>query len=71
MRKLTSRQWEIVIFILDYQAEHGKAPTTREIQDKLGLSSPRTVTKHLDALEKKKAITRTPGKHRNVVVLQE
>lgn len=50
---LTERQKAVIDYIADYQAEHGIAPTHREIRDHFGYSSFGTVYKHLKLLQKK------------------
>ena len=57
--------------ILDYVREHTQAasPTSREIAAAFGFKSPHAVTVHLDALERKGRIRRTPGRSRNIEVL--
>lgn len=61
---LTKRQQEILTFILTQQSEHGVFPTLREIQAHFKFASPFAVTRHLQALEKKGALKRQPGKSR-------
>lgn len=53
MNDLTQRQQEVLDFIEEYQLDHGKSPTIREIKDFLNVSSDNSVLKHLKALEKK------------------
>lgn len=53
MEDLTKRQQEVLSFIEDYQLDHGKSPTIREIKEFLNVSSDNSVLKHLKALEKK------------------
>ncbi len=53
MEDLTSRQEQVLNFIEDYQLDHGKSPTIREIKEFLDVSSDNSVLKHLKALEKK------------------
>lgn len=62
---LTSRQQEILDFVLGQQSEHGTFPTLREIQAHFGFASPFAVTRHLQALEKKGVLKRQPGKSRS------
>lgn len=67
---LTSRQKQVLDAIVAYERRHGYPPTVRELQDKLGLSSPRGVAFHLENLESKGWIRRdsTP---RGIRVLAE
>jgi repressor LexA len=68
---LTERQREIRDFIRDFGAAQGAAPTVAEIQRHFRFKSPATVTEHLDALERRGAIRRTPGRARNIRVVGE
>jgi len=67
MANLTPRQHQIVRFIQDYWVDHEYAPTMQEIADHLGVSRP-TVFEHIEALEKKKVLTRKPTLARGVVL---
>ena len=62
---LTSRQQEVLDFVLSQQSELGAFPTLREIQAHFGFASPFAVTRHLQALEKKGVLKRQPGKSRS------
>jgi repressor LexA len=55
---LTTRQEEILRYVVDYQTENGYPPSIREIGARFGIGSLRGVTVHLDALEKKGYIER-------------
>lgn len=50
---LTQRQKQILEFIESFLAEHGVAPTLREICERFGYSSYGTVHKHLKLLQQK------------------
>lgn len=50
---LTQRQKQILEFIEGFMAEHGVAPTLREICERFGYSSYGTVHKHLKLLQQK------------------
>jgi repressor LexA len=50
---LTQRQKQILEFIESFMAEHGMAPTLREICERFGYSSYGTVHKHLKLLQQK------------------
>ena len=65
---LTPRQAEVLEFIKSNMAYY--SPTVRQIAQQLGIRSPNGVTCHLDALERKGAIRRTPGKARNIEVVR-
>lgn len=57
--------------VLEYIREHTQAasPTCRQIAKAFGFRSPHAVTVHLDALERKGRIRRTPGRSRNIEVI--
>jgi repressor LexA len=65
---LTPRQQQILDFIRRRVNTRGSAPSLREIMEQFGFSSPATVSDHLDALEKKGALRREPGRARNIVL---
>ena len=48
---LNEKQKKIMGFIADYIADHGFAPSIREICKKMGFASPRAAQKHLESLE--------------------
>lgn len=62
--KITARQAEVLEFIRANSAYY--SPSIREIAAGLAIKSPNGVTCHLDALERKGLIRRTPGKHRGI-----
>lgn len=66
MTNLTDRQRAVLTYITDYIDVRHKPPTVREIQANFGFRSPSTVTAHLNALERKGKILRTPGESRNI-----
>jgi len=70
MANLTPKQFQIVRFLQDYWLEHEYAPTMQEIADHLGVSRP-TVFEHIEALEKKKVLTREPTLARGVTLAPE
>ena len=68
---LTDRQQEILDLIRDARRSRGVTPTTREIQEHLGLASQTTVVDHLRALENKGFLRREPNKARGLVPTDE
>lgn len=70
LRRITPAQEETLSFLKSYIAEHGESPTIAELQEEFNLSSVRSVTQRLEALEKKGLIMRDKFKHRNVKVLE-
>ncbi len=65
---LTPRQLDIVRFIHQYRARWGFSPTLQEIGDHLGVSAV-TVFEHARALERKRAVRRTPNQARSLEVI--
>lgn len=66
---LTKRQKEILDFIRSFIEEEGYAPSNLEIRQKFNINSPATVHQHLENLEAKKCIYRTPNRHRSIEIL--
>jgi repressor LexA len=66
---LTDKQQAILTFIEAATDRHGRPPTVREIADHFGYRSPRAVSDHLDALERKGALRRQPGTARGLAVI--
>ena len=64
---LTAKQQAILQFIRDNT--EAASPTCRQIASAFGFKSPHAVTVHLDALERKGRIRRTPGRSRNIEVI--
>jgi repressor LexA len=56
-------------FIVEYNQEHGSAPTIREIGDAFGIRSTNGVRHHLSALEREGYIELVPKKARGIRVL--
>lgn len=67
---LTPRQLEIVNFIRDFTAAHEYAPTMQEIADHLGIRRP-TVFEHIEALERRGALTRQRTRSRAIELVPE
>jgi repressor LexA len=65
--RLTARQQQVLDFIRENMAMF--SPTVRQIAAAIGAKSPHAATVHLDALERKGFIRRTPGKPRNIEVV--
>ena len=68
---VTERQQEILDFIRDARRSRGVTPTTREMQEHLGLGSQTTVMDHLRALEHKGVLRREPNKARGLIPTEE
>lgn len=68
MTDLTPRQYEILAFIERFTEGHGFPPSLRDIGAAFGITSTNGVSEHLDALEARGAIARTPGIARGIRV---
>jgi len=68
---LTARQAEILEAIRAHMGEHGRPPSHPELARILGLASTNGIFKHLNALEKKGAIERSPGLARGICIREE
>ena len=68
MRKLTPKQKQVLTWVEESVQKTGKAPTVRELQEKLGCKSPMGAVSHLDALEAKGYITKVDGKARGLII---
>ncbi|MFF3644148.1 hypothetical protein [Streptomyces sp. NPDC002564] len=58
---VTDRQRAVLTCIRDHIAEHGEAPSVREIAAAVGLSSPSSALYQLRRLEEAGAVARIPG----------
>lgn len=68
MDAITPRQKEVLDFIVDYLERNGYPPTLREIGRHLGVNGTLGVMKHLDALERKGFIRKSPGNSRGITI---
>ena len=71
MEKLTTKQRLVLDFLKAEIRKNGYPPTVREICDAVGLSSTSTVHAHLESLERKGYIRRSPAKNRSTEILEE
>ncbi len=71
MKNLTHRQQQVLDYIRDHISVKGYPPTLREIAARFGLSGPRAAVKHLDALQRKGHIRRSPGSSRGIGILSQ
>jgi len=69
--KLTPKQQMVLDFLKSEIRRNGYPPTVREICDAVGLSSTSTVHAHLETLERKGHIRRSPAKNRSTEILEE
>ena len=70
MENLTARQRDILEYVERQQSAKGYPPTNREIALRFGFKSPKAVTDHLAALERKGYIARATGTARGLRVLK-
>lgn len=68
-RELTQRQRQVLAFVQLRLRETGLSPTVREIITEMGVRSPCTVQRHLDALVRKGALARVPHGMRGLRVV--
>ncbi len=68
---LTQKQKETLDFIDKFITKTGSAPTMNELRTGLGLSSLRSVSQRLEALERKGFIKRDRFRHRGISLLPE
>jgi len=68
MKALTTKQKTVLGWIEDSVQKTGQAPTVRELQERLGCSSPMGAVSHLNALEAKGYITKVDGKARGLIL---
>jgi len=66
MKKLTTRQNEILTFVQEFMDEAGMPPTRAEIARALGFRSVNAAEEHLRALQRKGAIELIPGASRGI-----
>ncbi|MCL1844470.1 MAG: transcriptional repressor LexA [Defluviitaleaceae bacterium] len=69
--KLSAKQQKVLDFLKSEIRKNGYPPTVREICDAVGLSSTSTVHAHLETLERKGYIRRSPSKNRSTEILEE
>lgn len=67
-KKLTKRQESILEYLCEYIDRHGYSPSLRDISSYFHIKSPKNVTKHLEALDRKGYISRTAGVARGIDV---
>lgn len=70
-KPLSAKQQLILDFLKSQIRKNGYPPTVREICDAVGLSSTSTVHAHLETLERKGYIRRSPAKNRSTEILEE
>ena len=68
MSLLTTRQQQVYDFLAGYIADQGYPPTLQEIAGHLQISGNLGVLRHLQVLERKGLINRSPGSSRSIVL---
>ncbi|MBW2473477.1 MAG: transcriptional repressor LexA [Deltaproteobacteria bacterium] len=68
MSQLTTRQQQVYDFLAGYIADQGYPPTLQEIAGHLQVSCNFGVLRHLQVLERKGLINRSPGSSRSIVL---
>jgi repressor LexA len=68
---LSPKQEQVLNFLKTEIRRKGYPPTVREICDAVSLSSTSTVHSHLDALERKGYIRRSPTKNRSIEIIDK
>ena len=68
MESLSSKQEQVLKFLMDFNEQHGFPPTIRELCAYFGFKSLNTAHFHLRALEKKGYIQIHPGKGRGITL---
>jgi repressor LexA len=68
MEELTPRQRQVLDFVTGCLDRHGYPPTLREIAAHLGIRGTLGAAKHLDALERKGLIRKSPGSSRGLAL---
>jgi repressor LexA len=68
VNKLVGKQKRILELITNALEGFGESPTVREIMLELKVKSPRTVSHHLNQLEKKGYLLRTGDAKRNIII---
>lgn len=71
MQILTTKQREVFLMIKNYIKDRNVSPTIEEIGESLKVSSTRTVTQYLEALEKKGYIHRAKNRKRNIELVDQ
>lgn len=70
-KTLNSNQKRILELIRLALEEFGESPTVRELMAEIGAKSPRTISHHLDKLEKQGFIRRTGEAKRNIILTEK
>ena len=71
MEKLSRMQQRVYDYIVESIAEHGYAPSVREVGEALGLKSPSTVHFHIKHLQEMGLIEKSAGKGRAITLKKQ
>ncbi|MEX2599574.1 MAG: transcriptional repressor LexA [Dehalococcoidia bacterium] len=71
MAKISARQQQILGFLREYKAEHGYAPSLRDIQIACGISSTSVVDYNLRLLQREGLIRRSPDISRAIDIVAD
>ena len=71
LEPLSKKQEEVFNFLKNQIRKKGYPPTVREICEAVNLSSTSTVHAHLETLERKGYIRRSPTKNRSIEILED
>lgn len=70
MKKLTQREFDVYMFIVEYHDNYGYSPSMRDICKGVYLASPRSAAYYVQRLLEKEYISYTPRTPRSIVVKQ-
>ncbi|MGE7271706.1 transcriptional regulator [Brevibacillus panacihumi] len=70
MRKITTKQREVLKAIMTFTEKNKYAPTMRELSDMVGLKSVSTLYTHLEKMKLSGLITWEPSMPRTITVLK-
>lgn len=68
MKQLTVRQQEVFDLLVNFQKEHGYPPSNAEVARMMGAASVNAAADMLRTLQRKGAITLTPGVSRGITI---
>jgi len=69
MKDLTKAEKRVLNTVKRMTFRYKKPPTIQEITDRLGFASANSVYEHLQSIERKGHIDRTPGDSRSIVII--
>jgi ribosomal protein S19E (S16A) len=63
---ITEKQYNVMMYVIEYRAKHGIGPAVRDFMRKFGLSGPNAIRCHLNALKSRGLIEWSEGKSRTI-----